>query len=361
MTVLKVGIAGLGHVGGGVFRLLSDHAGLVAARAGREIRVVAVSARDPRRERGISLAGIRWVEDLENLAKDPEIDVVVETMGGQGDPALSLIREALRSGKDVVTANKALLACHGLFLARLAEETGRSLKCEAAVAGGIPIIKILREGLAANRIQGISAILNGTCNYILTVMEESGRSFADVLAEAQEKGYAESDPSLDVDGGDTAHKLVLLAALAFGVEPDADGFCPRGIREITARDMETAKKQGCRIKLLGLLKEQEGGEIFRFVGPVLVPLSSPLAHVEGVRNGVEILSNPVGPIFVEGKGAGAGPTASAIVADLMDLAMGRRTPVFGVAAKALGRARWSAPQRWDGNLENPLVLPVYPV
>lgn len=348
MKTLRIAVAGLGNVGLGVLSLLRANRDVIASRTGCFLDVVAVSARDRTKDRGISFDNMKWLDHPSLLAELPEVDVVVEAIGGENDPALSLVQKALAAGKDVVTANKALLAHHGKELACAAEEAGKSLKFEAAVAGGIPLIKMLREGLAANRISGLYGILNGTCNYILTSMEASGRSFGDVLSEAQKQGYAEADPTLDIDGGDTAHKLCLLTSLVFGVSPDLPELSVQGIRRISLADIRAASELGYSIKLLGCAFQESGGEIFRFVGPAMVPLASPLSHVTGAMNAVSMMGDFIGPSFIEGKGAGAGPTASAIVADLIDLAMGRKTPVFGLPVANLQKASWANVAAWGG-------------
>jgi homoserine dehydrogenase len=334
MNSLSVGIAGLGTVGGGVLRILRDNAEIVAAHAGRPITVTAVSARDRSRDRGVSLEAVRWHDDPVALAGDPGVDVVVELVGGSEDPAHALVFAALNAGKPVVTANKALLARHGVALAAAAEKGGATLAFEAAVAGGIPIIKTLREGLAANRIRRVAGILNGTCNFILTSMRERGREFADVLAEAQKLGYAEADPSFDIDGVDAAHKLAILAALAFGRPVDFAAVHVEGIRNVSALDIAFAKELGYRIKLLGIAKRTEAGIESR-VHACMVPESSPLARVDGVYNAVVAEGDFVGRVMLEGRGAGAGPTASAVVADLIDVARGRSAPVWGADVAGL--------------------------
>ena len=325
---LSVGIAGLGTVGGGVLRILRDNADLVASHAGRPIAVTAVSARDRARDRGVKLDGLRWYDDPISLATDPAVDVVVELIGGSDDPARPLVFAALQAGKPVVTANKALLARHGVALAEAAEAHGVTLAYEASVAGGIPIIKALREGLAANRIRRIAGILNGTCNFILTSMRERGREFADVLAEAQKLGYAEADPSFDIDGVDAAHKLAILTALAFGRPVDFAAVHIEGIRHVSALDITFARELGYRIKLLGIARRTEAGIESR-VHPCMVPEDSPLARVDGVYNAVVAEGDFVGRVMLEGRGAGAGPTASAVVADLIDIARGRTAPIWG--------------------------------
>ncbi|MBI0538483.1 homoserine dehydrogenase [Roseomonas sp. KE2513] len=325
---LAVAVAGLGTVGAGVLGLLRQNAEIVAARAGRRIAVTAVSSRDRTRDRGISLDGLRWYDDPVALANDPAVDVVVETIGGSEGPARALIQAALAAGKPVVTANKALLAIHGAELAEQAAKSGVPLAFEAAVAGGIPAIKAIREGLAGNRISRVTGILNGTCNYILTQMRERGREFAEALSEAQKLGYAEADPTFDVDGIDAAHKLAILAALAFGRPVDFAAVHVEGIRAVSALDIRLAEELGYRIKLLGIASCSEGGVETR-VHPCMVPASHPVATVDGVFNAVVAEGDHVGRVVLVGRGAGAGPTASAVVSDLIDIARGRHTPVWG--------------------------------
>ncbi len=334
---LSVAVAGLGTVGAGVLKLLRDNAGIVAARAGRPIAVTAVSARDRSKDRGVPITGLRWYEDPVALAADPAIDVIVELIGGSEGPAKALVEAAIAAGKPVVTANKALLAVHGAELAAAAEARGVALAFEAAVAGGIPVIKAIREGLAGNRISRIAGILNGTCNYILTQMRERGREFAEVLADAQKLGYAEADPSFDIDGIDAAHKLAILAALAFGRPVAFDAVYVEGISRISALDIGFATELGYRIKLLGIAAQTEAGIETR-VHPCMVPHSAPIARVDGVFNAVVAEGDFVGRVMLEGRGAGAGPTASAVVADLIDIARRRETPVWGAAADALSAA-----------------------
>jgi homoserine dehydrogenase len=315
-------------------KLLRANADIIAARAGRPIAITAVSARERNRDRGISLSGLRWYEDPVALAADPQVDVVVECIGGSEGPARALVEAAIAAGKHVVTANKALLAVHGAALAQASEARGTALAFEAAVAGGIPAIKALREGLAANRIQRVAGILNGTCNYILTVMREQKREFAEVLTEAQKLGYAEADPSFDIDGIDAAHKLAILAALAFGRPVDFSAVHVEGIREVSALDIALAEELGYRIKLLGIARREDGGISTR-VHPCMVPISAPIARVDGVFNAVVAEGDFVGRVMMEGRGAGEGPTASAVVADVIDIARGRFTPVWGAEAAAL--------------------------
>ena len=344
---LRIAVAGLGNVGAGTVKLLQQHAEDLARRCERPIEIRAVSARDRRRDRGIDLSRYAWHDDPVALARLPEIDVVVELIGGAEGPARSLLEAALAAGKHVVTANKALLAHHGTALARLAEAKGVSLGYEAAVAGGIPIIKTLREGLAANRIERVYGILNGTCNYILTVMRQSGREFADVLADAQSLGYAEADPSFDVDGIDAAHKLAILAGVAFGCEINFAGVQVDGIRNVSAVDIAFAEELGYRIKLLGIARPTEFG-IEQRVHACMVPLGTPIAHVEGVYNAVVTEGDFVGQNICEGRGAGAGPTASAVVSDLIDIARGRSQPTFSVPASELKRLPASPMARHRG-------------
>jgi homoserine dehydrogenase len=336
---LSVALAGLGTVGVGVLRLLRDNAEIVAARAGRPVAVTAVSARTRTRDRGVPLSGLRWFDDPLALAADPAVDVVVELIGGAEGIARALVSSALAAGKPVVSANKALLAVHGAELATLAERSGAALGFEAAVAGGLPVIKTLREGLAANRIARVTGILNGTCNYILSVMREERREFAEVLAEAQRLGYAEADPSFDIDGIDAAHKLAILAALAFGRPVAFADVYVEGISRISALDIAFAGELGYRIKLLGIARQSDGGiaakGISARVHPCMVPAGAPLARVDGVTNAIVAEGDFVGRVVLEGPGAGAGPTASAVVADLIDLARGRLTPVWGAAASEL--------------------------
>jgi homoserine dehydrogenase len=334
---LSVGVAGLGTVGGGVVRLLRENADVIAARAGRAIEVVAASARDRGRDRGFDVSALRWHDDPMALVADPHVDVVVEVIGGSGDPALGLVLAALRVGRPVVTANKALLALHGTALAAAAEAGGAVLAFEAAVAGGIPVIKVLRESLAGNRIRSVAGILNGTCNYILSTMRERGREFADVLADAQKLGYAEADPSFDVDGIDTAHKLAILAALAFGRPISFADIHVEGITNVSALDQSFARELGYRIKLLGIARQTEAGIESR-VHACMIPESAPLARVDGVYNAVVVEGDFAGRVMLEGRGAGAGPTASSVVADLIDLARGRTTPVWGADSSRLSDA-----------------------
>lgn len=331
---LKVGIAGLGTVGAGVVKLLDANAGLIARRAGRPIVVSAVSARDRQRERGVDLARFAWEDDATALSARDDVDVVVELVGGADGPALTLARATLQARKPFVTANKAMLAHHGLLLAELAEAAGVPLKFEAAVAGGIPVIKGLREGAAANELSAVTGILNGTCNYILTRMEREGLEFTDVLTDAQRLGYAEADPTFDIDGIDAAHKLSILSSLAFGTRPDFAAVEVEGIRDIRLADIRQAAALGFKVRLTGLAQVL-GDQLVQRVHPTLVPMGHPLAAVEGPLNAVSAEGNFVGRLFFMGRGAGEGPTASAVVADLIDVARGECGPAFAMPAMAL--------------------------
>jgi len=331
---LRIAIAGLGTVGAGTIKLLQVHAADLARRCERPIEIAAVSARDRNRGRGIDVSPYRWHDDPLALASLKDVDVVVELIGGAEGPARKLIETAIAQGRHVVTANKALLAHHGTALARAAEAKGVSLGYEAAVAGGIPIIKTLREGLAANRIERVYGILNGTCNYILTTMRQTGREFTDVLADAQRLGYAEADPSFDVDGIDASHKLAILAGVAFGCEVDIANVHVEGIRNVSAVDIAFAEELGFRIKLLGIARLTSHG-IEQRVHACMVALGTPIAHVEGVHNAIVTEGDFVGQNLCEGRGAGAGPTASAVVSDLIDIARGRSQPTFCVPATEL--------------------------
>ena len=331
---LNIAVAGLGTVGAGTAKLLQEQAGLLTERAGRELALAAVSARDRGRDRGVDLSGARWYEDAAAMAADPDIDVVVELIGGADGIARRVVETALDHGKHVVTANKALMAHDGTRLAVLAEERRLALSFEASVAGGIPVIKTLREGLAGNRLARVYGILNGTSNYILTTMRETGREFAQVLAEAQELGYAEVDPSFDIDGIDAAHKLAILASVGFGRPVDLAGVYTEGIRHVSRLDIEFAEELGYRIKLLGIARLTADG-IEQRVHPCMVPRATPIAAVEGVYNAVVAEGDFVGRMVLEGRGAGALPTASAVAADLVDIAAGRRVFPFGVPAAQL--------------------------
>lgn len=324
---LKIAIAGLGTVGAGVVQLLQRNVELLERRGGRRLVVSAVAARDRARARGIDLSTARWCDDAKAMAADPEIDVVVELIGGSEGVAHDVVTTALAHGKHVVTANKALLAHHGTQFARLAEERGVALAFEAAVAGGIPILKALREGLAANNVARIYGILNGTCNFILTRMSESGQSYADALAEAQRRGYAESDPTLDVNGTDSAHKLAILVQIAFGLSVPVHAIDRRGIADLDALDIRFARELGYTIKLLAETWLM-GNNLALHVSPVLLRRHAPLAMVRGAYNAIFVVGDVVGDALFAGQGAGQMPTASAVVADIIDLAVGRAQRTF---------------------------------
>lgn len=326
---LRIALAGLGTVGVGVIQLINENGALIARRAGRPIEIVAVTARDKAKDRGVDLSGYRWEDDMSVLAAAADVDVVVELMGGADGPALTLARESLSAGKSFVTANKAMVAHHGLELAHLAEKDNLALKYEAAVAGGIPVIKGLREGASANRIERVYGILNGTCNYILSAMEQDGLDFDDVLKDAQDKGFAEADPAFDIDGVDAAHKLAIMASICFGTEIDFEGVETDGIRKINAADIERANALGYRIRLLGLA-EIDDGKLFQRVHPFLVSADHPLAHVTGPTNAVVAEGNFSGRLLFQGAGAGDKPTASSVVADLIDIARGETGPAFAM-------------------------------
>ena len=331
---LRIALAGLGTVGTGVLRLLEANAALVAARAGRPVEVTAVSARSRSKDRGVDLSRFAWVDDMAALAARDDVDVVVELVGGADGPALALARGTIGAGKGLVTANKAMIAHHGLELAEAAEQAGVPLKFEAAVAGGIPVVKGLREGTAANSIERIYGILNGTSNYILSTMEETGADFSATLADAQRLGYAEADPTFDIEGVDAAHKLAILAAIAFGTRMDFDAVECEGIARVRAADIAQADRLGYVVRLVGTADcEPANGEAVRLlqrVQPCLVPKHHPLAHVTGATNAVVAEGNFSGRLLFQGAGAGDGPTASAVVADLIDIARGEAGAPFSV-------------------------------
>ena len=335
---LNIALAGLGTVGAGVVRLIETNAELIARRARRPIRIAAVSARDRSKDRGVDLSRYDWVDDTAALAARPDVDVVVEMVGGSDGPALALARNAIAQGKGFVTANKAMIAHHGLELASSAEAAGVALKFEAAVAGGIPVIKGISEGAAANAIERVYGILNGTCNYILSTMEDTGRDFGDVLAEAQRMGYAEADPTFDIEGVDAAHKLSILAAIAFGSRLRFDAVETSGISRVKAADIEQARSLGYVIRLIGMGEiDRTGGapRLFQRVRPHLVPFDHPLASVDGATNAVVAEGNFMGRLLFQGAGAGDGPTASAVVADIIDIARGEKGAAFSMPAGEL--------------------------
>ncbi len=319
---LKIGIAGLGTVGASLVRIIKERENLLTVSCGRPIRITAVSARDRTRDRGIDTTGFEWFENPVTMAETGDIDVFVELMGGEDGPAHASVVAALSRGLHVVTANKALLAKHGVALAAKAEEKSVILNFEAAVAGGIPVIKVLRESLTGNTVTRVQGIMNGTCNYILTKMEDEGLGFEECLAEAQRLGYAEADPTFDIEGNDTAHKLAILTSLAFGCEISADDIYLEGITNITIEDIQAARELGFAIKLLGVAQRSEGG-IEQRVHPTLVPLDSEIAQVEGVTNAVAIESDILGELLMAGPGAGGNATASAVLGDVADIAKSR--------------------------------------
>ncbi|PWL17720.1 homoserine dehydrogenase [Falsochrobactrum shanghaiense] len=335
---LRIGVAGLGTVGGSVLRILRDKADMLTRQCGRPLVITGVSARNRSQDRGVDLSGVTWFDNPVKLAKSGKIDVFVELIGGDSGPAEDAVEAALAAGHHVVTANKALLARHGVKLAKLAEEKGVLLNFEAAVAGGIPVIKAMRESLTGNTVSRVYGILNGTCNYILTRMGEEGISFKDCLKDAQRLGYAEADPTFDIEGNDTAHKLALLTSLAFGTQIAADDIYLEGISNISLADIRAADELGYRIKLLGVAQQTESG-IEQRVHPTMVPVSSVIAQVHGVTNAVAIETDLLGELLLSGPGAGGNATASAVIGDLADIAKSRpgfqHGPVFGTPAKAL--------------------------
>lgn len=344
---LRVGLAGLGTVGAGLVKLLAENAELVGRRANRPVIVTAVSARDRTRNRGIDLSRFAWVDNAPDLAHRDDVDAVVELIGGSNGPALTLARATLGAGKPLITANKAMLAHHGVELAELAEKNNTALKYEAAVAGGIPVIKGLREGLAGNQVQAVYGILNGTCNFILSAMERDGKPFADVLKEAQALGYAEADPTFDIDGIDAAHKLSILSSLAFGTKINFADVSTCGIRNVAPADIDYARVLGYRIRLIGTAR-LEDGKLFQRVHPCLVPDSHPLAHVTDSLNAVVVEGNYVGQLVFQGRGAGEGPTASAVAADLIDVARGEWGPALSMPAHLLADIPAADPMKHVG-------------
>jgi homoserine dehydrogenase len=331
---MRLGIAGLGTVGASLARLIDDKRDIFTKRTGRQIEVAAVSARDRSKDRGVDISGFAWFDDPVELAAKAEIDVFVELVGGSEGAALEAVRAALNRGLPVVTANKALLAHHGVSLAKLAQRKNTTILFEAAVAGGIPIIKTLREALRGNTVSRIYGILNGTCNYMLTRMEKEGIAFEDCLADAQRLGYAEADPTFDIGGFDAAHKLTILTSLAFGCEIDLESVFIEGISSVTNDDIEAAAELGFRIKLLAVAQRTETG-IEQRVHPTMIPAHSALAQVDGVINAVAVDTDLLGSILLAGPGAGGKATASAVLSDVLDLATGASIATFGVAPSEL--------------------------
>lgn len=344
---LKLGIAGLGTVGAEVVRLIESQEPALAARCGRAVRVVAVTARSRAKKRGLSLRGVSWARDPRALAEDPEVECLVELIGGAADPALSAIEAALTRGKPVVTANKALIARHGRRLAKAAEAHGAALSFEAAVGAAIPIVKTLRDGLSGTPISRVYGILNGTCNYILTRMEQEGLSFAECLKDAQRLGYAEANPGFDVDGHDTAQKLAILASLAFGIIASERAISVEGISSIEPEDLRAAAELGYRVKLLGVAVRTAKG-IEQRVHPTMVPRSSSIAQVMGVTNAVTVDGAGIPPITLVGPGAGGAATASAVVADIADIARGVRAAPFGRPVERLRPTEKAPMERHEG-------------
>src|SRR4249919_2384454 len=344
---LKVGIAGLGTVGAEVVRLIEAQSRTLSARSGRGVRVVAVTARSKVKKRGIDIKQIEWAKNPLALANDPKIDCFVELMGGSGEPALSAIEAALNSGKSVVTANKALIAKHGIRLAKAAEKHGGALNYEAAVGAAIPVIKTLREGLAGTSVNRVYGILNGTCNYILSRMEQEGLTFAECLKDAQRLGYAEANPSFDVDGHDTAQKLAILASLAFGTKVSQSAIYVEGISSIKPEDLRAAEELGYRVKLLGVAVRTAKG-IEQRVHPTMVPKTSSIAQVMGVTNAVTIDGEGVPPITLVGPGAGGAATAASVIADIADVARGIRAEPFGRPVDKLRDTKKAPMERHEG-------------
>lgn len=337
-TPLRLGIAGLGTVGIGVLRIVRRHADLLQARCGRPVSISAVSARTRGKDRGVPIDGYAWEDDPVVLARRDDVDVFVELMGGSDGPAKAATEAALAAGKDVVTANKAMLAIHGQALAEAAEAAGRSIRFEAAVAGGIPVVKALTEGLAGNEITRVMGVMNGSCNYILTRMEHAGLTYDEVFDEASKLGYLEADPTLDVGGIDAGHKLALLSAIAFGTQVDFDGIEIEGIERISIEDIRQAADMGYKIKLLGVA-QMTGRGLEQRMSPCLVPDRSPLGQLDGGTNMIVLEGDAVGQIVLRGPGAGEGPTASAVMSDVIDIARGLRLPTFGRPARGLAVAR----------------------
>lgn len=340
---LRLGIAGLGTVGVGVIKIIQKKLSLLEARTGKQILISAVTAKSKTKDRGIDLSSYQWERDPVSLANREDIDVFIELIGGHEGAAKEAVEIAISKGKNVVTANKALLAHHGHELALKAEENGSLLRFEAAVAGGIPIIKSLTEGLAGNSISRIMGVMNGTCNYILTRMESSGLSYEEVFSEANELGYLEADPNLDIGGIDAAHKLSIMSSIAFGTKVNFNGVELDGIDKITINDIHQAADMGFRIKLLGVSQMTSSG-LEQRMSPCLVPTNSPLGQLEGGTNMIVIEGDQVGQIVLRGAGAGEGPTASAVVSDIADLARGINFATFGQPAKTLKKAPSSKSQ-----------------
>ena len=333
---IKIGIAGLGTVGAGLIKIIQKNSDILNTRVGRSIEIVAVSALSKTKDRGVDLSSYQWEDDPVILAKRDDIDIFVELIGGEAGQTKEAIEEAIKHGKHVVTANKAMLAVHGQELAISAENNNINLRFEAAVAGGIPVIKTLTESLAGNNIKRIMGVMNGTCNYILTRMEDTGLAYEEIFEEANQLGFLEADPNLDVGGIDAAHKLVLLSSIAYGTQVDFKGAILEGIGRITIEDIRAASDMGYRIKLLGVSTLNDHG-LSQTMRPCLVPTTSPLAQLDGGTNMIIIEGDAVGQIVLRGAGAGEGPTASAVIADILDIARGINIPVFGQPAHTLNK------------------------
>ena len=341
---LRIGLAGLGVVGVGVLKIFAAHGAALAARAGRPLEIRAVCARNRNRDRGVDISDFAWEDDPVALARRGDLDLIVEVMGGADGPAKATAEAALARGAHLVTANKAMLAEHGEQLAGVAENSGAALRFEAAVAGGVPIVKALGEGLAANAMSRVYGVLNGTCNYILTEMGRTGRDYADILGDAQRLGYAEADPTADVGGYDAAQKLALLAALAFGSRVDYGGVMIEGIERIALFDIESARELGYRVKLIGAA-ERRGDTLIQRVAPCLLPADSAIGGLDGVTNAIVCEGDFIGQTVYEGPGAGEGATASAVVADIVDIAAGHRRPAFGLPVRSLQPLERMSPDR----------------
>ena len=333
---INVAIAGLGTVGTGFFKILSGKSEILSKRTDCEINIFAASARNKNKDRGINLDSVKWYDNPLGFAEDDNIDVVIELIGGDEGVARDLVEQSLKNGKHVVTANKALIAKHGFELAKIAEENNLQLLFDAAVAGGVPIIKNLKESLVANNISKISGILNGTCNFIISKMSDDGRSFEDVLKEAQDKGYAEADPTFDVDGIDAAHKLTIISAIAFGIVPDFEKSYIEGIRNLRLSDIKFAEKLGYNIKLLAICNVTDDGKIEQRVHPVLIDCEKhELANVKDALGGLKLECDELGPFVMTGAGAGMSETASSVVGDVADVAAGRKSFPFGASVSNL--------------------------
>jgi homoserine dehydrogenase len=341
MREINIAIAGLGTVGQGVFNIIKNNQELLSKRTNHKINIVAVSARDKKKDRGLDLKDVEWFDDPIELAAADNIDIIIELIGGSEGVAKNLCVRTLESGKQLVTANKALIAEFGYELAQIAESHNSALMFDAAVVGGVPIIKTLKEGVIANNISKVQGILNGTCNYILTAMTNEGRAFDDVLKEAQELGYAEADPSFDVEGKDAAHKLAIMSSIAFGIKPAFDEIYTEGITQISPVDIKYADKLGYKIRLIGSSQQFEDGSIEQRVTPCMIKSDSDLANVSAATGAVRLECDSLGPLFLKGAGAGMYETASSVVADICDIACGRFTNSFGVSADQLEDGKFS--------------------